>query len=243
MTEVDEREILDYLRENVAWYQERQGRFPFDMVESHLGRRLTRSYRVDGRVDPDVNVSSFSLGQHRLWAYETFGRPWFTAHAVVSADADISYSFEYDLPPEPLELRTVQGCATELMMYPRPAHLVPGWLKVELALVGAWDLAADRLTVNKRWEPTGAPQTAASVGVPLPAGAEHAWSPEVFEGSTVAPVAVAAPTQVRGARMGDTGRRPAGRRAGRGPGAVGAVGRRVRAVGAGAAAPCRAGGG
>ncbi|MET0695692.1 MAG: hypothetical protein ABWY56_17295 [Propionibacteriaceae bacterium] len=196
MTEDTEREIFDYLKTRVARYHERWGRVAFEFEEAHLGRRLTEVYLVDGQVDSDVDVSSFGFSEHRTWAYETFGRPWFTAHAVVSADADISCSFEYDLPPEPVELRTVQGCATELMIYPRPAHLVPGWLKVELALVGAWDLVKDRLTVNKRWEPTGVPQTAASVGVPLPAGAEHAWSPEVFEGSTVQHPATAPPVDV-----------------------------------------------
>lgn len=112
----------------------------------------------------------------------TFGRRWFTAHAVVSVDGGLSCSFEYDLPQEPAELRTVSDSASDLLIYPRPPDRVPGWLKVELALVGAWDLVKDRLTVNKGGSQRGRPQTAASVGVPLPAGAEHAWTPGVFEG-------------------------------------------------------------
>lgn len=70
--------------------------------------------------------------------------------------------------PSGTELRSASGCAMDVKLYPRPPHLIAGWIKVELALVGAWDLMKDRLTVTNRWEPTGVPQTTASVGVPLP---------------------------------------------------------------------------
>ena len=103
----------------MARFHERCGRVAFEMVEAHLRRRLADVYFVDGRVDSAMDASSFGFSEHRDWAYETFGRPWFTAHAVVSADGELTCAFEYEMPPEPLELRTVWGCATEMLIYPR----------------------------------------------------------------------------------------------------------------------------
>ncbi|WP_370894772.1 hypothetical protein [Janibacter sp. GXQ6167] len=64
---------------------------------------------------------------------------------------------------------------SELLRMPRDASRVPGWMKVELAAVGAWDLVADEPRFTERREPTGKPQTPEGLGVEPPEGAELAW--------------------------------------------------------------------
>lgn len=182
MSEDSEEDLFDYVRSELAVYRQRVGAFAFDVVESAMGRRGAYSYFRDGDRQENMRVP-WTLVEHRDWAHGVHGRPWFTSRVQVSPDGGCTFSFEYDLPPEAPQLRTVGDIADDVALFPRSPELVPGWMKVELALVGAWDLATDQLTVNDRWEPIGTPQTAASVGVPLPPGAEHAWSEDVFGGT------------------------------------------------------------
>ena len=110
------------------------------------------------------------------WPTELYGRTPFTVDLEVSAEGvPAPPVMEFDRPPHAVKLRTPSLYVQELEKRPRPPELVPGWMKVELAAVGAWDLRAD-VPTWKDLESTGQPQTPESVGVPPPPGAEWALS-------------------------------------------------------------------
>ena len=119
---------------------------------------------LEGRMASDVAAGG--------WAWYLLTITW--------ADGVFTVTPDYEHPPT----TTVRGSAgfsrrapgayvTDLEMYPRAPDRVPGWMKVELAAVGGWDLVADRPTY-KNYEPTGVPMTPESAGVPVPPGGEYA---------------------------------------------------------------------
>ncbi len=114
-------------------------------------------------------------------AYTASGRTPFTVELAVSAEGVArGLQLEFDRPPSSLKLRKPSLYVQELEKRPRPPELVPGWMKVELAAVGAWDLRADRPSWED-YEPTGVPQTPESVGVAPPPGAEWALTGKTTE--------------------------------------------------------------
>ncbi|MCH1865810.1 hypothetical protein [Nocardioides sp. CFH 31398] len=144
-----------------------------------VGRTGTDALVIDGEeagpLDSDAGDDLIdALEQHRSLG-SADGRRWCMATVRVDS-GEASVVFDYDRPPPPwfLTLRTVGAYMSELERFPRPPSVVPGWMKVELAQVGAWDLAADRPTYTQDFEPVGTPQTPDSAGVPSPPGAEHA---------------------------------------------------------------------
>lgn len=68
----------------------------------------------------------------------------------------------------------------DLESFPRPPSAVPGWMKVESASVGAWDLVADEPRWDERPEPCGRPQSPESAWVTPPPGDEHARPAQEF---------------------------------------------------------------
>ena len=108
------------------------------------------------------------------------GRCWYLATVTWTPDAGFRVDLEHDSPPPvkpryPLNpsLRQPEFYAKDLRLYPRTPDRVPGWMKVELAAVGGWDLTADQPTFNDKG-PTGVPMTPESAGVPMPPGGEQA---------------------------------------------------------------------
>ncbi|MCH1865809.1 hypothetical protein [Nocardioides sp. CFH 31398] len=115
-----------------------------------------------------------ALRAHRALGRDD-GRRWYVATLTVEG-GDVSVDLDYDRPPPPwkVRFRLAGAYLSELERFPRPSSAVQGWMKVELAQVGAWDLVADEPRWDQDHVPTGEPQTPESVGVDRPAGAEHA---------------------------------------------------------------------
>ncbi len=156
-------------------YRARVGHFAFKMRHEQMGRLIVRDYWREGvqnqRGGPLVTLSAYVD-----LAYRLYGRTPFTVDLEVSAEGvPAPPVMEFDRPPHAVKLRTPSLYVQELEKRPRPPELVPGWMKVELAAVGAWDLRAD-VPTWKDLESTGEPQTPESVGVPPPPGAEWALS-------------------------------------------------------------------
>jgi hypothetical protein len=176
MTSAQDEELQKsyaYWRVMIEDHRERLGPMRIEMTEDILGREGTESFLRDG--EPADLYVGFSLMDHREWAVRHHGRPWFSARLVIEAK-DGSFGepvCEFDRPPAE-RLRTFGNYVDDLRLDPRPPELVPGWMKVELAEVGAWDLVGDRLTVDDEGRPLGLPQSPGSVGVPVPEGAQWA---------------------------------------------------------------------
>ncbi len=164
------REIREWLREELVEYRARVGSFAFKQRVERMGRILDIVYSRDGEV---VDMwAPFSGSPYYKWAYERFGRTPFTIVLSVPAEGEPGDPvLEFDRPPSSLKLRDLSLYVQELEMRPRRPELVPGWMKVELAAVGAWDLRADRPS----WEDYE------STGVPPPAGAEWALPGETTD--------------------------------------------------------------
>ena len=165
-------EIWAYQARELGAYRKRLGALAFENRYEQMGRRAVQRFWRDGQpADLATNVSGAAF--HK-WAYRRFGRAPFTIWLSVPAEGEPAQPrFEFEKPPGAEELRTPALYVQELEHRPRPVELVPGWMKVELAAVGAWDLRADAPTW-KDLEPTGEPQTPESVGVEPPPGAEWA---------------------------------------------------------------------
>ncbi len=173
------REIRDWLRNELDIYRSRVGSFAFEERYERMGRSIVRTFTRDGEVvDMRTKVTASS---YHDWAYERFGRTPFTMWLSVPAQGEPGEPrMEFDRPPESVKLRKPSLYVQELEKRPRPPELVPGWMKVELAAVGAWNLRSDRPTWEN-YEPTGVPQTPESVGVPRPPGAEWALPGETTD--------------------------------------------------------------
>jgi hypothetical protein len=179
--------VLQYWNERLEAFRKRVGSFAFEIVHEEVGRESVETFVRDGA---EVHLfPGFTVSDHRDWAEQAKGRPWFRARLMVPAEGPVGEpECDYDRPPEATRLRTPGHYVADLTLCPRPPELVPGWMKVELAAVGAWDLRADKPTW-KDFESTGQPQTPESVGVPPPSGAEWALG--------------AGPTQTSGPTVGD----------------------------------------
>lgn len=147
-----------------------------------MGRREKDHVLADGQ-EIDLPYTLMGLGEilrKRLEAdLAAGGMAWYRA-TVTWRDGVVTVDLDRERPPtdqwrlklEP-SMRTPDAYAYELDMYPRQPHQVPGWMKVELAAVGAWDLVRDIPTWDGKG-PNGTPMTPESAGVPAPPGAEYA---------------------------------------------------------------------
>ena len=171
--DADLQRIYAYWRTMIEDHRERLGPMRIDIMEDVLGREVDKSFLRDG--EPANLHVGIPLSSHRDWAVRHYGRPWFSARLVIEAE-DGSFGepvCEFDRPPVE-RLRTYGNYVDDLLLDPRSGDLVPGWMKVELAEVGAWDLVGDRLTVDDQGGPVGVPQSPGSVGVSVPEGAQWA---------------------------------------------------------------------
>jgi hypothetical protein len=165
-------ELNHMMQSELERYRARFGAFAFKMRQEQMGRSIAAGFWREG-VESDL-APMVTLSPYVDAAYELYGRSPFTVDLEVSAEGvPAPPVFEFDRPPHALDLREPALYVQELEQRPRPPELVPGWMKVELAAVGAWDLRAD-VPTWKDFEPTGVPQTPESVGVSPPPGAEWA---------------------------------------------------------------------
>jgi hypothetical protein len=164
--------LNDALRVQLEPYRARKGAFPFLLRHEQMGRSVVAAFLRDGVESADS--PPVTLSPYVKAVYRVSGRTPFTVLVPVSSDGVPGEPvLELERPPRATQLRTPALYVQELELRPRRTALVPGWMKVELAAVGAWDLRSDSPTW-KDLEPTGEPQTPQSVGVPAPAGAEWA---------------------------------------------------------------------
>jgi hypothetical protein len=170
--------MLDYWNDSLDHYRRRVGAYAFDIIDEEMGREAVETFWRDGE-QVGYEAPGFIVGSHNKWAYRVFGRTWFTARLHVPATGRVGLPVcEYERPPEAVRLRTPGHYVRELTVRPRPPALVPGWMKVELAAVGAWDLVTD----TPAWvdyQSTGTPQTPQTAGVPPPPGAQWALPAQV----------------------------------------------------------------
>jgi hypothetical protein len=160
------------LESELAGYRHRMGEFAMRLRHEQMGRSIVATFWRDG-VESD-QAPLVSLSPYVKTAYRLYGRTPFTVEIEVSESGAASEPrFEFERPPHADKLRQPALYVQELELRPRSPELVPGWMKVELAAVGAWDLRSD-VPTWKDHEPTGEPQTPESVGMPPPPGAEWA---------------------------------------------------------------------
>lgn len=141
--------------------------------------KATSDRVVLDEAELDLRMDTFALGDvmDALLEHDVRerGAPWFVARLQTDGDTSRIDRTDDEPPPAAMTWARLPGAYVEdLELFPRPPALVPGWMKIELAAVGAWDLKADELRWSADREPTGVPQTPASVGVEPPPGAEYA---------------------------------------------------------------------
>ncbi len=164
--------INGLVRDELVGYRRRVGEFAFALRHEQMGRSIVLTFWRDGVEDegkPNLTLSPYVKAAYRLE-----GRTPFVVDLAVDAHGVPGEPvLEFDRPPAAIELRRPSLYVQELELRPRPPALVPGWMKVELAAIGAWDLRAD-CPAWADFEPTAQPQTPESAGVPPPSGAEWA---------------------------------------------------------------------
>ncbi|MGL4174328.1 MAG: hypothetical protein ACRCTR_09740 [Actinomycetota bacterium] len=170
--------LAEEFRRDGADVRSRVGGYAYTYKQEWVGEYASSSMWRDGVHYPGESPGGVSLSDYFDVAYRVLGR------RPVSVTVEVDETglpgvpvLNFDLPPDDMSLREPERSWRELVSWPRPAGLVPGWMKVELAAVGAWDLVGDKLVMRDH-HPGMQPHTPGSVGVPVPSGGELALSLE-----------------------------------------------------------------